>query len=76
MMNVDDTLIRFLNAEVLILVILLKLTCDFHELKANEAARLQSGASEQGSLHLMEGDHTSYLVDMNLIPVFHCSDFR
>ena len=75
MMNVDDTLIRFLNAEVLILVILLKLTCDFHELKANEAARLQSGASEQGSLHLMEGDHT-YLVDMNLIPVFHCSDFR
>jgi hypothetical protein len=54
----------------------LKLTCDFHELKANEAARLQSGASEQGSLHLMEGDHTSYLVDMNLIPVFHCPDFR
>lgn len=58
--------------QVPILVSLLKLTCDFYELKANGAARLQSGANEQGSLHLMEGDHTSYLVDMNLIPVFRC----
>lgn len=37
-----------------------KLPCDFYELKANGAARFQSGASEQGSLPLMEGDHTSY----------------
>ena len=53
---------------------MLRLTCDFYELKANEAARFQSGASEQGSLHLMEGDHTSNL-DLNLIPVSVCPTF-